>query len=164
MKMNFFSGISILSLTLSLFSSLCLYAQSSISAAGGQGLSNAGKVEYTIGQVAYRNYSSASGKINEGVQQPYEILILRIENSEESTLPDVYPNPANDKVYIRFNKLTESVYFELLNEEGKVQLGDKIKDAQTELLMKDLPATIYFLKIYSSNAKCTTFKLIKINK
>ncbi len=140
-----------------------LNAQTTISAGGGQGSSIAGKVDYTIGQIGYSNYSASTGRINEGVQQPFEILILKIGNSDDPESPIIYPNPTFDKVYINLRSLDEAVFYEIINLDGRIQLANKIKDAITEISMSDLPKNIYLLKIYKSKNKFTTFKLIKIN-
>ena len=164
MNKIYFFKIFFLSFAFCFLSNFYLCAQSTISSAGGQGLSSSGKVDYTIGQIGYTNYSTSSGKINEGVQQPFEILILKLESSEGFALPEVFPNPSYDKVFIRFNSLDKPMFYELINQDGKVQLSDKINDAQTELKINELTENIYFLKVFSSNNKFTTFKLIKLNK
>jgi hypothetical protein len=142
----------------------CLYSQSAVISCGGQAFSGSGKVDYTIGQVSYTNFTSGSVKITEGVQQPYEILISAIENSADFELPVVFPNPANDKIIISFKNISQAMYFELTDITGQICVRGEMNAPSTELSLNELYGNIFFLKVFINNKSFTTYKLIKINK
>lgn len=67
-------------------------------ASGGNASGGGGSVSYTVGQVAYNSNTGVTGSVSQGIQQPYEILVVTgIEDAPGITLQySVYPNPAKD--------------------------------------------------------------------
>lgn len=76
---------------------------------------------------------------------------------------NIFPNPANDFVNIRFNENTENVNIELTNALGQVVYAEVIDNTysgeSTELNTSNLMPGIYFVKI-ASEGKLSTQKLI----
>ena len=75
-----------------------MQAQNTIPAIGGTATGSGGSVSYTIGQIVFNIFSGSDGTIAQGVQQPYEISIIK-ENSENTSFEiTVYPNPTTGLV------------------------------------------------------------------
>ena len=64
-----------------------LQGQETIPTTGGSATGIGGSVSYTIGQVAFNTFrgTAATGSVVQGVQQPYEISIVK-KNMNENTL------------------------------------------------------------------------------
>lgn len=67
-------------------------------------------------------------------------------NPELAQRVDLFPNPATDKVVLRFSDL-DAEYLEVFNNFGQTLLEKNINDPQIELNTKDWNAGIYFVKI-----------------
>ena len=79
-------------------------AQSVIVPFGGDATDGSMTVSYTVGQVAVQANSDGGTTIYEGVQQPYEIQIIGIDNYPGITLNAiVYPNPTVGNVQLTMN-------------------------------------------------------------
>ncbi|MEI6881670.1 MAG: hypothetical protein WCK82_10145 [Bacteroidota bacterium] len=59
-----------------LFKSISMHAQETSASAGDMSTGGGGSEYYTIGQQDYSYFSSATGNINQGVQQPYEFYTV----------------------------------------------------------------------------------------
>ena len=69
-------------------------AQETIPASGGEATGTGGTVSYTIGQLVYTNPTTASGSLNQGIQQSIEFVTLSNPELTALTLKAVtYPNP-----------------------------------------------------------------------
>lgn len=53
-----------------------LQAQESINASGGNASGSGGSVSYSVGQATYQTHTGTNGSVVEGVQHPYEILVV----------------------------------------------------------------------------------------
>jgi len=53
-----------------------LHAQESVNSAGGNTVGSGGSVSYSVGQVIYQTHTGISCSAAEGVQHPYEILVV----------------------------------------------------------------------------------------
>ena len=63
-------------------------AQSAVVSVGGDAQSNGGSVSYTVGQVAVQTVANSNGSVSvaEGVQQPYEIMTVGVDDYPHSTV------------------------------------------------------------------------------
>ena len=78
-----------------------MFAQSAVVTAGGTANGSGGSATYTVGQIADQRVEGSGKYIIEGVQQPYEIQTVGIDNYPNITLNAVvYPNPTIDKVVL----------------------------------------------------------------
>lgn len=139
-------------------------AQEDFVAAGGDASSSSGSFSYSIGQVAYDNDASGlNGSINEGVQQPYEIYSMSIEDEYQSSiLVNIYPNPANDYLTLELDiAQVGSVYFELFDMTGKCVLREPVLSPKYTFSLQGLRASIYILNIYMNSNKIKSYQLIK---
>jgi hypothetical protein len=141
-----------------------LYAQQATSVTGGNISGTGGSVSYTIGQVAYTNLQNSSGAITQGVQQPFEIVVVTgCEDAANVTFPcSVYPNPAFEQVTLKIEKsIPKNLHVFLNNAEGKHLQNLQVTDQETLIQMDGLPTGTYLLEIYDSQKVIRSFKIIK---
>lgn len=160
MKKNY--SVSKILLFLFLSSSGIYEAQQTIIPAGNNAQSATGSVSYSVGQIFYESQTSATGKVNPGVQQPYEIFTLATnENAAQSNI-SVYPNPVKDFLTVDFNseKLDNSSY-QLFDATGKVINKGNLKSVKSQISASDLSTGMYILRITNAGKLVKTFKIIK---
>ena len=137
-------------------------AQQAIIPAGNNAQSGTGSVSYSVGQIFYESQTSATGKVNPGVQQPYEIFTLATNENVVQSNISVYPNPVKDFLTVDFNteKLENSSY-QLFDASGKIIIQGNLKSAKSQISANDLPTGMYLLRITNSGQIVKTFKIIK---
>ena len=141
--------------------SLPLTAQVSLNAGGGDVNNSNGSISSSIGQVFFQVHNNGDFNIQDGVQQPYEISSVDIE---ENVLYDitVFPNPTTNALQISWQDnsfcpsaliMTDAAGKEIysVSDYEKMQLIDMFQFA---------PGT-YFLTIRQRNHLSRTFKIIK---
>jgi hypothetical protein len=138
-------------------------AQQSINASSGNGSGLGGSISYTVGQIDYVSVTGASGSITQGVQQPFEIMVLG--NNEYPAIQleaVVFPNPTTENVnLIISNFLLENLEFELYDTTGKAISHQKITANETVISFVNLSVGHYFISVNQNNKKLKTFKIIK---
>lgn len=137
-------------------------AQQTIIPVGNNVQSPTGSVSYSVGQTFYEAQETVTGKVNPGVQQPYEIFVLAAnENAVRSSI-SVYPNPVKDFLTIDFNsEKVDNSSFQLLDVSGKLINKGNLKNAKTQISANSLPAGMYILRITNDSKLVKTFKIIK---
>ena len=151
--------ISILLLSLGLFTNV--FSQKNFVTAGGKTTNSTGSVSYSIGQIGYKNL--AGSKISNGLQQPFEILVLGNNAFPEIALEmSVYPNPATENLVLKFENDFDKKTYTLYDVNGRniIEL-EKIVSLETQISLNKLPQGIYFLDILSDAKKIKTFKILK---
>lgn len=141
-----------------------VYSQQSINASGGNASGVGGSASYSVGQLVYSTYSGSTGTINEGIQQPFEIFILKNENFEVFDQIVLYPNPTSYQLFLNLVETNNDLKYELINVVGELLLNDKIAQTSTIINLENLPAGIYILTVSSlNNSKSKSYKIIKNN-
>jgi hypothetical protein len=138
-------------------------AQETIPTSGGEAIGAGGAVSYTVGQLVYTNHTTASGSLNQGVQQSIEFVTLSNPELTAVTLKAVtYPNPTTDHIILALKdgKLTGLSYamYDLL---GRFVSKGMATQAETKIAMETLPIGVYMLKVNQNNQVLKTFKIIK---
>ena len=147
--------------------SYATYAQKALVISGGEITTSNYSLSYSVGQIAQKNNSNASGLFNQGVQQPFEIFnlfSLSSENFDDITLEmKVYPNPTVE--YVNLLVKDESIInsqYRLFDLFGKTIQKSKITNLETRIYMNNLPKGTYLLQILSTNNSILkAFKIIK---
>lgn len=150
----------LLGLTIPLF----INAQEAIAVSGGNALGNDGSVSYTLGQIAYTTNRGASGSDYQGVQQPFEILVVTgIEEAKGINVEcSVFPNPTNDVLKLKIaNYRYENLSFCIYDINGKLIGDNKVDGNETQISITNLIPATYFLKIIENTKEIKTFKIIK---
>ncbi len=145
-----------------LFSSLG-YGQQAVIPAGGNATSSSGNVSYTVGQIAYTTNGNANYSVADGVQQPFEISILSVDEHIQSNIQlSVYPNPALDYLTLDIDTLeTEGLQYSLIDINGKLISQETITNQLTTINFTSLPSSTYFIKVTTNGKNVKTFKIIK---
>ena len=138
-------------------------SQSVIVPFGGDATDGSVTVSYTIGQVAVQANSDGSTTIYEGVQQPYEIQIIGIDNYPGIALNAVvFPNPTVGNVQLTMNNVQLKGEVKVSDMSGKFLLSKRIEGEKTEIPMSDLAAGTYFVNVVSEKQVLKTFKVVKM--
>jgi hypothetical protein len=141
-----------------------IQAQETVTTSGGKATGSGGTVSYTVGQVAYTTNVSTTGTITQGVQQPYEILVVTgIEEAVGISLEIVvYPNPTSDflKLKIKDYKL-ENLTYQLYDVNGSLLQNGEIVLKETIIQTGNLAPAAYYLKVSDDQKEVKTFKIIK---
>jgi Secretion system C-terminal sorting domain len=145
---------------------LCLFsghAQQNYLSAGGTGTGAGGKVDYSIGQIVYTYKSAATGSINQGVQQPFNIALLGEDVFPEIKLQMlVYPNPTEGLLNLSIGNFNnQNLVFYLSDNLGKQIMTKKINAFETNIDMQNFEKATYFLQVFEDNKPIKTFKIIK---
>ena len=144
------------------------YAQETITTTGGEATGNAGSVSFTIGQIAVQTAANGNASIAEGVQQPYEIQTVGVDNYPQLTLDaKVYPNPTADRLILSFcSSVVEthgraSLQAALFNNNGQHIRTLNVTGVQTDIDMTDLSSGTYYLRVTDGKQTLKTFKVVK---
>jgi hypothetical protein len=144
-----------------------LRAQEAIPTTGGNASGSGGTVSYSIGQVVSSTYTGATGAVFQGVQQPFEILVVTgIEQANGITLQcSAFPNPTTDFLYLKVDGaaalITESMSYQLCDIQGKLLESKNLQETDASISMEKLTPAIYFLSIIADQKVVKTFKIIK---
>lgn len=151
-----------------LFSSLLytneIYSQEGVVVTGGLLTGTGGESSYSVGQVAYVEVSGTDKFILQGIQQPFEISTLGIDEFNEINLRMVvYPNPAIDVLSLAVNiDQINGLSCKLFDITGKlVSKNIKINTSETKISMQELSHGVYFLIVNKEGNSIKTFKIIK---
>jgi hypothetical protein len=119
-----------------------------------------GSFSYSIGQVSYTEINGTSGSLLQGVQQPFEVLVLGTNDQVEMEVQlNVYPNPTNSFLILSSDK-NEFLELELINIKGKSIYNSKFQ-VNRKIDMEAYPTGMYFLRVKENNQIIKSFKIIK---
>lgn len=148
---------------LGVFVSFLGTAQQNTVATGGNASSAQGSVSYSIGQIDYETSSNANGTISQGVQQPYEIYPLAVDELFSSLEVNLFPNPTSDFIQLTIGDLskTENLSYQLTDASGRLIQSAKIMDKSTQIDVQNLSRASYFLNVFVGEQPAKTFTIIK---
>ena len=138
-------------------------AQTSVNASGGDVASATGSISYSVGQVFQETVIAGNNSIIQGVQQPFEITTLGVDNFASITVEmKVYPNPTSSILFLNFAEFAKrSSSYELFDTSGKMIRNAKIQSKESQIDLQQSPSGIYILKVSAENVVLKTFKIIK---
>ena len=144
-----------------------MFAQSAIVPVGGTASGSGGSATYTVGQIAVQRASNGSYFIIEGVQQPYEIQVVGINEYPGISLQAiVYPNPTQHFVQLRITNYEipeQGLTAQLFDANGKFLHEYRITDMETKMDLEIYPTATYQLRVMNGSTLLKTFKVIKHN-
>lgn len=147
-----------------LLQSQLFYGQSATVSLGQSIGSSEGSVSYSIGQIAFTSYSEGGISINEGVQQPFEILLSSlISNHSENIFARVYPNPALHQIRVEIiaSHLTNA-HFTITDLQGRSLTDSKAVPLSKWINLRNLEPGMYVLTIYTPEERPFNIQFIKI--
>jgi len=138
------------------------YAQEATTASGGDASGGGGTVAYSIGQINYTYVTGSNGNVSEGVEQPYEIYLVGISETELNIQLSVFPNPTTEKLTLQLGDYNnQKLEYQLFDFQG-IMVGQRtITENRVQIETSDLAAATYFLNIYQDNKQIQSFKIIK---
>ena len=140
------------------------YAQSAVSASGGESLGSGGSASYTIGQTFYSTNVITNGQISEGVQQAYEIYdVTEVQNLfTADILLSAYPNPTSDFLTLRIDgDYIDGLDCTMYDISSKEIMEWQISSSETSIDMQSLPSATYFVRVTKEKNEVKTFKIVK---
>lgn len=149
------------------FSVLSVFAQSAIVAVGGDAQGNGGSVSYTVGQMAVQHVANSNGSVSvaEGVQQPYEIMTVGVDDYPQIALDAVvYPNPTENLAQLRLNGFeipADGLRAILYDGNGKQLQSVIVTDDLTAFQIGQYATGTYFLELRDGKRVLKTFKVIR---
>ena len=142
---------------------LTTQAQQVSNATGGDATGSGGTVAYSVGQVVYTTNTSISGTVSQGVQQPFEIFSIGINETGLNISLLVFPNPTADNLTLQVSDYnSEKLSYEVFDMQGKLLKNGQIETQQTQINTGNLPSATYFIHVLNKeNKKVQSFKIIK---
>lgn len=141
-----------------------LQSQETVLTTGGNASGSGGSASYSIGQVLYTNIVGATGSVEHGIQQPFEIsTFVGIDDNLGISLSlSVYPNPTTDFLNLKVeNEDYKNLSYQLYDINGRQLLNEKMIDNNTNIKMSHLQKDIYYLIIMDNHKLVKVFKIIK---
>lgn len=142
-------------------------AQSAIVPAGGDAQSNGGSVSYTVGQIAVQTATNSNGSFSvaEGVQQPYEIMTVGVDDYPQIVLSAVvYPNPTENLAQLQLNGFeipADGLRAILYDGNGKQLQSVTVTDDLTPFQIGQYATGTYYLELRDGQRVLKTFKVIR---
>ena len=148
-----------------LFIGITALSQSDIVPLGGTATGSGGSATYTIGQPAIQRIQNGNTYIIEGVQQPYEIQTVGVDDFPQIVLNAVvYPNPTDNIVQLKLNGyeipdggLTARLY----DGNGRLLQTVTVSDDLTAFGIGQYSSGSYLLDLLDGKRKLKTFKIIR---
>ena len=141
------------------------FAQSAIVPVGGDAQNNNGSVSYTVGQIAIQTNGNESVSLSEGVQQPYEIMTVGVNDFPQITLNAlVYPNPTENIAQLQLNGLEIPIggfHAILYDANGKLLQNHNVTDEITAFQIGQYATGTYYLELRDGKRVLKTFKIIR---
>jgi hypothetical protein len=139
-----------------------VHGQVSSNASGGDATGSGGSASYSIGQPAYTYVSGSNGNTNQGVQQPYEIYTIAVDELDLGIDLSAFPNPTSDILNLQFGEYENyESSFQLVDQVGKLIQEENISNKTTSLDLSQLVSGIYYLSVRTESQNTKTFKIIK---
>jgi hypothetical protein len=138
-------------------------AQEATDASGGDATGSGGTVAFSIGQIDYTINTGTTGSAAQGVQQPYTIINIGLNNETDLLMSlTLFPNPTTDILNLNIQEYnTEKLSYQLTDAIGKLISEKKIVENFTKIELISQVNAIYFLNIIKNNQIVKTFKIIK---
>lgn len=138
-------------------------AQNAVVPAGGTASGNGGTVTYTVGQIAVQTNSDGTASISEGVQQPYEISVVGVDEYPGITLSaKIYPNPTLSTCFLQCDSWDNLEEVKVYDLNGKSLFKKKIEGNITEMDFSSFAPGTYFVNVYSGKQMLKSFKVVKM--
>ena len=144
-----------------------VFAQSAIVPVGGDAQGNGGSVSYTVGQMAVESAANSNGSITilEGVQQPYEIMTVGVDDYPQIALNAVvYPNPTESIAQLQLNGLeipANGLRATLYDGNGKQLHSVTVTDNLTTFQIGQYATGTYYLEVQDGKRVLKTFKVVR---
>jgi len=132
------------------------------SVSGGNASGSGGTISYTIGQTIMSGVDD-SRSLSQGFQQPYEILVVGIEELTGIDLDcSLFPNPATDFIKLNIKNYDGSgLHCFLYDMGGTLLFNLRIESSEIMVPMQGRKPGTYFLQLSDGKQVLKIFKIIK---
>ncbi len=138
------------------------YAQQATTASGGEATGIGGSASYSVGQVVYTTHVGSNVSVAQGVQQPYEISVtIGLDETGINLNLLAYPNPTTNDLILEIDNYDKTLSYQLYDIGGKLIESKQITTSTTTIVMNELAAATYFLKVSRNKKEIKTFKILK---
>ncbi len=141
-------------------------AQADIVPVGGTAAGSGGSMTYTVGQTAVQQADGNGRYIIEGVQQPYEIQTVGVNNYPGITLDaTVFPNPTRQAVRLRIANYAipdGGLTAQLYDANGQLLRLFTVSTLESEIDLEQYPSATYQLRVMDNKTLLKTFKIVKV--
>lgn len=143
------------------------FAQSTIVPMGGDTQNSSGSVSYTVGQIAVVTTTNSNGStsVAEGVQQPYEIMAVGLDQYPQIVLNAVvYPNPTDNIAQLQLNGFeipAGGLRAFLYDGTGKMLQNLNVTENLTSFQIGQYATGTYYLELRDGQRILKTFKVIR---
>lgn len=131
--------------------------------AGGDVSGLGGSISYTGGLPAYVSHGNTGGRIDEGIQRPYELVIVsNVEDARIHLDIKAYPNPTQDILYLNiYKELTAPLTVKIFSLKGDLLYQQKVSESTTALSMESYAKGTYVLQVVQNSQTISSYKIIK---
>lgn len=138
-------------------------AQERTVSSGGELTGSGGSVSYSIGLPDYTNNTGSSGSLTEGVQQPYELFAVGIEEWDMSWNMNVFPNPTTSFLTITMDEALKNASYTLTDAQGKLVGQGVLSEQENTIDLQSLAMSNYYLNIRVADRMVRTYQIVKNN-
>jgi hypothetical protein len=131
--------------------------QQGIVSAGGDATGSGGSISYSVGQVVYSN----NNFVNEGVQQPYEIFIISVDDSFLDVQLNLFPNPTSQELFIEMKNFREGISADVFDADGSLIDTIRLLSDRTSIQVKDWAAATYFVRLTDEAGRSAGYHVVK---
>lgn len=136
-----------------------LNAQQNTLSSGNTISGSGGSASYSVGQIADDFLSEGIVSVNEGLQQPIELITLSLLDFQTTSITAI-PNPTTDFITLTVENSFDG-NFVLHDIQGKRIQDKKINEIQNLIDFRNLSSGMYLLNVYSNSVLKKQFKIIK---
>lgn len=138
-------------------------AQHNTVGTGGEATGAGGSMSYSVGQVDAQFQSSAQGTVAQGLQQPYEFLVMAVPVTPEASFTTtLLPNPTTEAVTLRLaGTPTDPVRWELYDVNGRLLGSALLTGTETRIPLEHTATGEYLLHVVQAGTPISITKVIK---
>lgn len=141
-----------------------LYSQALVAVSGGNISGSSGTAGYTVGQFMTGEASGSDGRVIQGIQQLYDIIVINniTDGGFISLEAKVFPNPVADNLTLSIPGEDMSGYtMRLFDSRGALLRTLELSSPETSIPMETLASGIYYINVYRNNQQAAVFKIVK---
>jgi hypothetical protein len=119
-----------------------------------------GSIAYSIGEQFYIQKGTIY-HISEGIQNGIAINPIQDKNNIHVS---IYPNPTSEIINFKVQDYNfYPIAYKIYNNTGQELINGRIIHYNTSVSLKQLPASIYIVKLFNDREEIMTYQIIKIN-
>lgn len=138
-----------------------LSAQQRTTGSGGEAASSGGTVSYSIGLIDYSNQSSSSGNLTGGVQQPYELFALSVDEWDMNWNLSVFPNPTTNLLFVESETSIDGLTYAIMDVSGKLIQQGILSELKNTVDLSSLANANYLFQIRVKESNVRTYQITK---